>query len=231
MKHGLQLAGITLLWLVGLNIVLDYLSRNGLWAHVADGNFRRFSLQRRHNERDDVSNHQPHDCLLNRIFRRRSKKTSKLRVNGLNAGNSPVTGEFPGQRASNAENVSIWLRHHVGWHHRQRSFSILLQSCARGLWRSCTFPVSHPDVDLFTIALYIYTDLDLVKSLDLAICPEYAIKRNIAPTLTSTAWCKIGSQSGVNNGNPRPLFCVLAVISFSANVLLTLDISRSYMIQ
>ena len=28
-------------------------------------------------------------------------------------GNSPVTGEFPAQRASNAENVSIWWRHHV----------------------------------------------------------------------------------------------------------------------
>ena len=25
----------------------------------------------------------------------------------------PVTGEFPAQRASNAENVSIWWRHHV----------------------------------------------------------------------------------------------------------------------
>ena len=27
-------------------------------------------------------------------------------------GNSPVTGEFPAQRTSNAENVSIWWRHH-----------------------------------------------------------------------------------------------------------------------
>ena len=27
-------------------------------------------------------------------------------------GNSPGTGEFPAQRASNAENVSIWWRHH-----------------------------------------------------------------------------------------------------------------------
>ena len=36
-----------------------------------------------------------------------SKKTSKLRVTGLCAGNSPVTGEFPAQMASNAENVSI----------------------------------------------------------------------------------------------------------------------------
>ena len=67
----------------------------------------------RHNGRGSVSNHQPHDCLLNRLFRRRSKKTSKLRVTGLWAGNSPGAGEFPAQMASNAENVSIWWRHHV----------------------------------------------------------------------------------------------------------------------
>ena len=65
-----------------------------------------------HNGWDGVSNHQHHDCLLNRSFRRRSKKTSKLRVTGLCAGNSPVTGEFPAQMASNAENVSIWWRYH-----------------------------------------------------------------------------------------------------------------------
>ena len=68
-------------------------------------------LQWRHNGRDSVSNHQPHDCLLNRLFRRRSKKTSKLRVTGLCEGNSPGTGEFPAQMASNAENVSTWWRH------------------------------------------------------------------------------------------------------------------------
>ena len=44
--------------------------------------------------------------------RRRSKKTSKLRVAGLCAGNSPVTGEFPPQMVCNAENISIWWRHH-----------------------------------------------------------------------------------------------------------------------
>ena len=70
------------------------------------------TLPWRHNGRDSDSNHQPHDCLLNRVFRRRSKKTSKLRVTGLCAGNSPGTGEFPAQRASYAENVSIWWRHH-----------------------------------------------------------------------------------------------------------------------
>ena len=75
------------------------------------------TLQWRHNERDGVSIHQPHNCLPNRLFRHRSEKISKLRVTGLCAGNSPVTGEFLAQRASNAENisinVSIWWRHHV----------------------------------------------------------------------------------------------------------------------
>ena len=66
----------------------------------------------RRNERDGVSNHQPHDCLLNRLSRRRSKKTSKLHVNGLCAGNSPGVDEFPAQRSSDAENVSIWWSHH-----------------------------------------------------------------------------------------------------------------------
>ena len=57
-------------------------------------NLNHISLRWRHNERDVAENHQPHDCLLNRLFRRRSKKTSKLRVTGLYV----VTGEFPTQR-------------------------------------------------------------------------------------------------------------------------------------
>ena len=60
------------------------------------------SLLWRHNGPDSVSNHQPHDCLLNRLFRRRSKKISKLRVTGLCAWNSPGTGEFPAQMASSS---------------------------------------------------------------------------------------------------------------------------------
>ena len=91
-------------------ITLSYLNFNSVYIH-------RHSLQWRHNGRDSVSNHKPHDCLLNRLFRRRSKKTSKLRVTGLCAGNSPVTVEFPAQMASNAENVSIWWRHHVKFGH------------------------------------------------------------------------------------------------------------------
>ena len=61
------------------------------------------TLQWRHNGHNGVSNHQPYDCLLNRLFGRRWKKTWKLRVTGLCVGNSPVTGEFPAQMASNAE--------------------------------------------------------------------------------------------------------------------------------
>ena len=46
-------------------------------------------LQWRHNDHDCASNHQPRGCLLNRLFRRTSKKTSKLRVTGLCVENSP----------------------------------------------------------------------------------------------------------------------------------------------
>ena len=81
-----------------------------------------YPLQWCHNEADDVSNHQPHDCLLKRLFRRRSKETSKLwLVNSPQKGpvkqkmlpiddvimlkgnmicveKSQVTGEFPTQK-------------------------------------------------------------------------------------------------------------------------------------
>ena len=60
------------------------------------------SLQWCHNEHDGISNHQHLDCFLNHLFRRRSKKTSKL-CTGLCEGNPPVTSGFPSQRASNVE--------------------------------------------------------------------------------------------------------------------------------
>ena len=64
----------------------EYLCRNS--SHVQ---LWMWTLQWRHNGNDNVSNHQPHDCLLSRLFRRISKKTSKLRVTGLCAGKRPVT--------------------------------------------------------------------------------------------------------------------------------------------
>ena len=95
-----------------------------IWKQLLD---ETTTLQWRHNERDAVPNHQPHDCILKRLFRRRSKKTSKFRVTGLCAGNSPVTGEFPAQRASDAETVTIWWRHH-------EKLSLCRESCDGNQW-------------------------------------------------------------------------------------------------
>ena len=91
-----------LLYEIWYNVMIIYENKiTGVWP-----------LQWRYNEHNGVSNHRPYDCLLNRLFRCRSKKTQKLCVIGLCDGNSPVTGELHAQRASNAENVSIWWRHH-----------------------------------------------------------------------------------------------------------------------
>ena len=68
-------------------------------------------LQWRHNEHHGGSNHRDADYLLNRLFRRTSKKILKLRVTSLYYWNPPVTSGFPSQRSSNAENVSNWWRH------------------------------------------------------------------------------------------------------------------------
>ena len=68
-----------------LRIWGQVLRLNSLWPSDAIW----ITLQWRHNDHDSVSNHQPHGRLFNRLFRRRSKKTSKLRVTGLCVGNSP----------------------------------------------------------------------------------------------------------------------------------------------
>ena len=94
------------------NVLANLLHVSSLCLRIAPA-AENASLRWRHNGHDSVSNHQPHHCLLNRLFRHRSKKTSKFRVTGLCAGNSPGTGEFPAQRASYAENVSIWWRNDV----------------------------------------------------------------------------------------------------------------------
>ena len=70
------------------------------------------ALQWRHNRHDSVSNHQPHDCLLNRLFRRRSKENINAPRHWPFCGEFTGTGEFPAQSASYAENVSIRWRHH-----------------------------------------------------------------------------------------------------------------------
>ena len=60
----------------------------------------------------------------------------KLCVTGLCEGNSRVTGEFPTQRASNAENVTIW------WHHEISRKSYLHHKGQQEDLRRCYHPVS-----------------------------------------------------------------------------------------
>ena len=93
-------------------ILLTSIEFISIWTLRVD---RSCTLRWWHNGRNSVSNHQPHDCLLNRLFGCISKKTSKLRATGLCEGNSPGTGEFSTQMPSYAEDVSIWWRHHDKW--------------------------------------------------------------------------------------------------------------------
>ena len=90
-----------------------------IWIFIQTGAVKSLgrTLQWRHNERDGISNHPWLDCLFNLLFRCRSKKTSNLWVTGLCEGKSPVTGEFPTQRASVAENASIWWCPSWHWEH------------------------------------------------------------------------------------------------------------------
>ena len=87
-------------------------------------------LHWRHNDHDGVSNRQPHGCLLNRLFRRGSKKTSTLRVTGLCVGNSPgpVNSPYKGpftRKMFPFDDVIMqyWFNH--AWHntHRMKKLS------------------------------------------------------------------------------------------------------------
>ena len=88
-------------------VIEDWISVSLCFAMLVSASMASLPLWLRHNERT-VSNHRRFDYLLNCLFRRRSKKTSKLRVTGLSVG----IQRWLAQRASNAENVSTWWRHH-----------------------------------------------------------------------------------------------------------------------
>ena len=88
-----QVADTDLTYTIVVGQLCDCTKEDNDWKYLMEriGN----SLQWRHNGGYGISYHQPHDCLLNRLFRRRSKKTPKLRVTGLCAEKSPATSEFP----------------------------------------------------------------------------------------------------------------------------------------
>ena len=88
-------------WVGGWGGTWDFRGWVWVWGHNRAGggrgwwgaiqyrrSFRNSSLQRYHNERDGISNHNRLDCLLNCLFRRISRKSRKLRVTGLCEGNS-----------------------------------------------------------------------------------------------------------------------------------------------
>ena len=116
------------------------------------------ALPWRHNGPNDVSNHQPRECLLNRLFGHKSKKTWKLRVTGLCAGNSPETGEFPAQMASNAENISIWWRHHGESVTPPIMNIYTIQRSAWGTWMSC---IDGPNCWVVTLVEDLHCDTSL----------------------------------------------------------------------
>ena len=63
--------------------LLTWVGSGGHWGKHTERSTEVAALRWRHNDHAGVSNHQPHGCLLNSSFRRKSKKTSKLRVTGF----------------------------------------------------------------------------------------------------------------------------------------------------
>ena len=109
-----------MVWLLCTKIYFRHPGRNLM---ITDGNkyqtlwsnyilqYTHYSYIMNHDGGDGISNHLHLDYLLNRLFRCRSKKTSKLCITGLCEGK--LSGEFPSQRASNRKNVIIWWSHHI----------------------------------------------------------------------------------------------------------------------
>ena len=120
-----------------------------------------YTLQLRHNGPDSVSHHQPNDCLLNRLFKRRSKKSSKLRATGVCAGNSPLTGEFLAQRTRKGKKVSIWWRHHD-------------KKCTSFFWLTLSIAFNRGD-EIYSYFIYIIALLIIPFYI---ICCIYSVSRS-----------------------------------------------------
>ena len=105
--HGRAIGYLS--WDLQGNMTATYRERTvmTLWTNTISSYARFTPLRWRHNEHEGVSNHQPHGCLLDRVFKENIKALRHW----------PLWGEFtgdrwiPAQRVSNVENVSIWWRH------------------------------------------------------------------------------------------------------------------------
>ena len=80
------------------------------WNSINDNHDKQLDLVTlQWRQRNGVSNHR---LFAQPFVQADQRKKSKLRVTGLCEGNLPTTVGFPPRRVSNAENVSIWWRHH-----------------------------------------------------------------------------------------------------------------------
>ena len=103
-------------------------------------------------------NHRRLDCLLNRLFMCISKKTPKLRVTGPCEGDLLVTGGFPSQSSSNAENVSTWWRHHAYFLNPEGSCVtyMLRENCNHWIWLLLTRPQLYETHQIPTLKIFSY---------------------------------------------------------------------------
>ena len=132
------------------------------------------TLQWCHNGQDGVSNHQPHNCLLNHLFKAQIKENTKAPRHWPLYGECTGDGEFPTQRAGNAENVSIsWCHHEV--------HSCLPWRISPTYWHVISMPRSN--MKLICVFMFLYNSSLLVHSLILGDLD--VILKNVIFTLVS----------------------------------------------
>ena len=118
-------------------------------------------LQWRHDGRDSVSNHHPHDCLRNRLFRRKSKKASKLHVTDICVGNSPHKWPVTRKMFPFDDVIMSWLLHFYAfiWSigHHDKKERVLRKN------KICMWQTSHIScqMHLFSILKYFVTHIFL----------------------------------------------------------------------
>ena len=170
------------------------------------------SLQWRHNERDGVQNHQPHDCLLKRLFKRRSLKTSKLRVTGLCEGGGPVNSLHKGpvtRKMFPFDDVIMYIHQ---W--------CLCHTCAF-MW--CYTPIAvNNNLVLHEIWAKSYFRLTKAVNLQLLI-----IKCLFTTLLSQQYWCILHSFEPPSKRNPHYNDVIMSVMA-SKITSLTISYSSVY---
>ena len=129
------------------------------------------------------------------------RKTSKLRVTGLCDVNSPGTGEFPAQRASNAENGSIWWRHHgssyVIWCYGSLSLTVrIMNGLLTGKHMSSPSTIPRPT----SSSRHRRHGLSILQSL-VVVCHRCEIQHCVWTKLRHWGWDKMDAISQTTFSN------------------------------